>query len=598
VPRDLETICLKCLQKEPRQRYASASDLADDLHRFLAGKPVRARPVSWLGRAVKWAKRRPSSAALLATTGLLLCVLVLLVLRQADESRRRLVLGHDCREAMTHASHQLQSNDFDTVKSAVETLAQIEGRIGDADARADRELARVRAEVKDLTAEGWRHLKRLRRAERALAKAGELLRLHHEAFFHLHKDVVPGADAASPATSAALARQALAGAPDLEGLDEPLRSKVELARQELFFLLAEATARLPGETHLRQALAILDQAASSGARVQGVHRRRARYLDLLGDSVGAAQERRKAGTMRVAGPLDWFLLGMERWQAGQLPGALECFDRARNEQPDLFWAQFFLALGQQRLNNRVEARAALDACISLRQDFVWLYLLRGHLHEREGRHIDAEEDFVRAERLQPDTAARYVIHVNRGMLALAQKNMARAVAELQRAALLLPNRYHAFANLAEVHWVRGQRERALAALDHAVRLQPDLAVLYRTRAARQRQRGKLAAALRDLEQAMRLEPPGQSAGLAADHRERARILYEQARYLEALAACEQALRLGPNDRAGLRLHAEVLLELGRHGEAVAAFNRYLEKGKADVEVYRRRARARAGARRR
>jgi WD40 repeat protein/serine/threonine protein kinase len=65
VPRDLETVCLKCLEKDPRRRYVSAAELADDLRRFLDGLPVTAQPVSMISRAVKWARRRPAAALLI-----------------------------------------------------------------------------------------------------------------------------------------------------------------------------------------------------------------------------------------------------------------------------------------------------------------------------------------------------------------------------------------------------------------------------------------------------------------------------------------------------------------------------------------------------
>ncbi len=73
ISKDLETICLKCLEKDPGRRYASAAEFADDLQRYLQYEPIVARPLSWLGRTARWCRRRPTVAAL---TGALLVAVV------------------------------------------------------------------------------------------------------------------------------------------------------------------------------------------------------------------------------------------------------------------------------------------------------------------------------------------------------------------------------------------------------------------------------------------------------------------------------------------------------------------------------------------
>jgi len=160
VPRDLATICLRCLNKDPARRYATAEALIDDLERFLTGQPIQARPVGELERVWKWARRRPAIAGLAAAVVVTLllgtgvstylaleerahaheAVAALELAQQAEEKAR--LSANEARQAEEKATraadeaHQAEARAVLAKEASQEQAAELLFRAGLADAEA------------------------------------------------------------------------------------------------------------------------------------------------------------------------------------------------------------------------------------------------------------------------------------------------------------------------------------------------------------------------------------------------------------------------------------------------------------------------------
>jgi WD40 repeat protein len=170
LPRDLDTICSRCLQKDPSRRYASAQALADDLRAWIDHRPILARPTSRVERLWKWAKRRPAVAALLATVLLVAAAGFVGVFWQWQRAEARAIAERAAQERASNALAQAENNLYFGRIS----VAQRELAIGNPwDAMRLLNLCRPAEGSQDWRGWEWHYLKNASRGELLSFQASE-----------------------------------------------------------------------------------------------------------------------------------------------------------------------------------------------------------------------------------------------------------------------------------------------------------------------------------------------------------------------------------------------------------------------------------------
>jgi eukaryotic-like serine/threonine-protein kinase len=436
VDRDLAVICLKCLEKEPRRRYGSAAALAEDLERWLAGKPIVARPISPITRLGRWCRRNPAVAALAAVSLCLVATLLGLGFGATLQQARK---AGQAEEAIAAALDQVDR----ALASGRQTDAALELD------RAEKLASNAAATVRQRFAARFADLGMLIKLEDIRLRQREPGPFYAAAFRQDGIDV----ENLEPAEAARLVRERTIRGALVAALDDWARSTPDGKRRQRLRAVAEAADDQPEALvgQLRRALAGGDRNAllELAAAVRG---------EELPPSVLVAL----ATGLR------------EQGEAGK---AVPLLQAGLARHPGDFWLNLELgsALMVTHPSEPAEARSYLRAAFALSDGNPSVYMYAGNALFQANRWSEAVAMYRQAILVKPD----YVEALNNCGNALTQlRHYDEAVEAFDEAIRIRPNYGHAYFNRGCAFDEQGKTDEALASYRRAIESEPRYAEAY------------------------------------------------------------------------------------------------------------------------
>jgi tetratricopeptide (TPR) repeat protein/predicted Ser/Thr protein kinase len=499
IDADLETIALKCLEKDASRRYASAAALADDLDRFLAGEPVAARPISSVARIWRRAKRnRALSIAMLAALVIAVAGLVTVGIQRqraaaALEEQRRSASMELLRKETERLAGEARlkklselwmrildrKRDLRVLEVSVEKArpALVEAVLGvDAFAADHPEMPQAWY----LKGRGWMYLDDAERAEEAARKA-----------VALDAEFAPG----WRLLGMALMQQAQTQWVMMtETPHNPRREKDELVKEGAQAIARGSRDVDADEEAMRWGLprSSDDDVMRELALALELYYGQGRLADAMRRLETLASERKAAEYAMWRGLL-----------AGNPKDEFAWFDRAITWAPGDSFALFYRGLLKQW--RRADAAGSIedyDRAIAIRSDFAIAHLSRGHARKDLGDRRGGIEDYTRAIEIRPDFAEAYLA---RGIQRRKDNDNRSALEDFDRAAELRQDWLGYFHRGTTRHDL-GDYDGALADYDRVISLKADIADIWANRGLIRETRGQLEQAEADLREALRVAP--------------------------------------------------------------------------------------------